>query len=273
MKLAFATLGCPNWKLEQVAANAKALGFDGVELRGVAGEHVGPDEPPADRARIRALFGQHGVEIACIMGYTKFTVADSKQRADSVAAGVKYIGLARDLGCPVVRVFGGNMEGDDRDANIRRVAEALAELAPVAAQAGVRLAMETHDAWCEGRNLAAVLDRVSNPAVGVCWDVCNSFFTEPPETTLPFVKGRIYHVHFKDASRDAAGAVHSRLPGQGLVPLGRILTVLHASGYAGYLSFEWEKKWEPALEEPEVAFPHYAKFVSALLKEKGVPRG
>ena len=35
MKLSFATLGCPKWTLEQIAANAKAMGFDGVELRGV----------------------------------------------------------------------------------------------------------------------------------------------------------------------------------------------------------------------------------------------
>ena len=29
------------------------MGFDGVELRGVKGEHIGPDETPGDLKRIR----------------------------------------------------------------------------------------------------------------------------------------------------------------------------------------------------------------------------
>jgi len=33
MKLSFTTLGCPDWSLEQIAKNARAFGFDGVELR------------------------------------------------------------------------------------------------------------------------------------------------------------------------------------------------------------------------------------------------
>lgn len=43
MKLAFATLGCPAWTLEQIAVNAKAMKYDGVELRGISKEHVGAE--------------------------------------------------------------------------------------------------------------------------------------------------------------------------------------------------------------------------------------
>ena len=52
-------------------------------------------------------------------------------------------------------------------------------------------------------------------------------------------------------------AVTLRLPGRGEVDLGRAVKLLRQGGYTGYLSFEWEKKWDPALEEPEVAFPAY----------------
>ena len=65
----------------------------------------------------------------------------------------------------------------------------------------------------------------------------------------------------------------SKLPGTGEVDLQRALRILHEGGYRGYLSFEWEKKWEPDLAEPEIAFPHYAKFVAKLMAEEGVPRG
>ena len=36
---------------------------------------------------------------------------------------------------------------------------------------------------------------------------------------------------------------------------------------------EWEKKWEPSLAEPEVAFPAYLKHAKELMAEAGVRRG
>src|SRR5258706_16042624 len=37
MKLAFSTLGCPHWELEQVAQAARASGYQAVELRAIGG--------------------------------------------------------------------------------------------------------------------------------------------------------------------------------------------------------------------------------------------
>ncbi len=266
MKLSFATLGCPNWTLEQIAVNARVMGYDGVELRGTPGEHIGPEESPDACARIRELFASHGVAIAAIMGYTRFTVTDPQARAAGRATLEKFIDVAQAIGCPTIRVFGGQLEGNDLAANIGRVVEALKPLAEKAQRSGVRLALETHDDWCVGTNARAILDGVGNPAVGMCWDVANSFFVEPLETTFAALRGRILHVHFKDAARED-GTVHSKLPGTGQVDLRRALRLLRGDGYAGYLSFEWEKKWEPQLAEPEIAFPHYAAFTRALLAE------
>ena len=38
MKLAFSTLGCPDWSWEQILKNAKEMGFDGFEIRSLEGE-------------------------------------------------------------------------------------------------------------------------------------------------------------------------------------------------------------------------------------------
>lgn len=265
MKLSFATLGCPNWTLEHVAANARVMGYDGVELRGSAGEHIGPDETPATCARIRELFASHGIAIAAIMGYTRFTLTDSQARADGREALEKFIDVAQAIGCPTIRVFGGQLEGTDLEANIARVVEALKPLADKAQRRSVRLALETHDDWCVGANARAILDGVDSPAVGMCWDIANSFFVEPLETTFAAIRGRIAHVHFKDAARED-GKVRSKLPGTGQVDLRKALTLLQDDSYAGYLSFEWEKKWEPELAEPEVAFPHYVAFTKRLME-------
>ena len=48
------------------------------------------------------------------------------------------------------------------------------------------------------------------------------------------------------------------------------MKVLWPGGYKGYYSFEWEKKWHPDIDEPEVAIPQYAKVMREYLREAGV---
>jgi len=200
------------------------------------------------------------------MGYSRFTWAEGKQRKDEIAQVLTMLELAREVGCPILRVFAGKMDGDDRRANIARVVECLGTLAPMAGKLGVRMALESHDDWCKGENLSAVLQGVENPALGICWDVANSYFVEPLEKTFEAIKDRLCHVHFKDAAKQGAKEI-SRLPGAGDVDLRRAMKILADAGYDGYLSFEWEKKWQPDLDEPEVAFPAYIHYVRGLMKQ------
>jgi len=270
MKLSFTTLGCPGWTMEQIVANAAAMGFDGVELRGVAGEHIGPDETPADRARIRRMFEDAGIEISGIMGYSSFTVDDPARREESIRVARKFCEVAADIGCPVLRIFGGALsENLDWTGNLRRVTDGLKRVTGLAQEAGVKLALETHDAWTKGEQVRAVIAAVGSPALGACWDVGNSYFAEPLEVTCAAIAGRVVHVHFKDGARGKG----SKLPGTGEVDMLKALELLRDSGYTGYLSFEWEKKWEPQLEEPEVAFPQYLRVCEDLMARAGVPRG
>lgn len=40
-------------------------------------------------------------------------------------------------------------------------------------------------------------------------------------------------------------------------------------GYKGYYGFEWEKGWHAEIEEPEVAFPHFANTMRQYLPARG----
>ena len=42
MKIGFSTLGCPDWTLSEILATAKDLGYNGVEIRGIASEMYAP---------------------------------------------------------------------------------------------------------------------------------------------------------------------------------------------------------------------------------------
>jgi sugar phosphate isomerase/epimerase len=267
MKLSFATLGCPKWTLEQIAANAKAMGYDGVELRGVAGEHIGPEETPAERARIRKLFESHGIEIAAIMGYSSFTMDDPAKLKESIRVAQCFLETARDIGCPTLRLFGGVFSKQlDEKGNMARAAEGVRRVAGHAERTGVNIALETHDDWTSGERLKALIASVGSPRVGACWDVANGYFGEPPERTCAALRDCLVHVHFKDAAM-VDGKIKSKLPGTGQLDLKKLLSLITGAGYDRYLSFEWEKKWEPDLEEPEIAFPRYVKLTRGLMGE------
>jgi predicted xylose isomerase-like sugar epimerase len=50
----------------------------------------------------------------------------------------------------------------------------------------------------------------------------------------------------------------------------RQVEALAKSGYRGFYSFEWEKRWHPEIEEPEVAIAQYATVMTGYLRDAGV---
>ena len=75
--------------------------------------------------------------------------------------------------------------------------------------------------------------------------------------------------HLKD-SVPAGSDRRYVLTGTGEVPVARQVTTLAHGGYRGYYCFEWEKRWHPEIEEPEVAFAQFATTVTGYLRDAGV---
>mgnify|MGYP001735755737 CR=1 FL=1 len=77
------------------------------------------------------------------------------------------------------------------------------------------------------------------------------------------VRDRLVHVHIKDCRSGAAAA----LPGTGELPVEAVVRRLLEDGYGGWFSFEWEKRWQPDILEPETAFPAYVRFMRRIAGE------
>jgi sugar phosphate isomerase/epimerase len=258
MKFSFATLGCPAWSLERIASEARLMGYDGVELRTHAdGNHVPVDASAEACQKIRELFQRESVAIPCLMGYTNFAVPDDAAREASEQTCRSLIRTAANLKCPTVRFFGGSSKEDQAADVLRRVATSLKKVLPLAEQNGVTLAFETHDAWCEPSELIRLMDELTSPRLGVCWDIANTSQRIAHERIWRALKPRIVHVHAKDI-----GETHKAiaLPGEGTVRLSEALAMIAADGYEHWVSFEWEKKWNPGIADPEVALPHFIEF-------------
>src|SRR5215472_1374123 len=100
--------------------------------------------------------------------------------------------------------------------------------------------------------------RVPSPHVGLVWDMLPTHrMGETPEQVWEVIGPRIFNVHVKDARRVPDGDGRQLvLLGEGEVPAREAISVLRRGGYEGWLVVEWEKRWHPELEDPDVALPH-----------------
>lgn len=249
--LAFSTLGCPEWDLDQILHAAREYGYDAVELRGYRDQlDLTKAEPflAPHREATRQRFADAGVGICCVS--SSGVVADAN--LDHVRG---HAELARALGAPVVRVFGGNLPADIPHAEgIHRFAETLRQFGDAAQAEGVAIVLETHDAFSTGIQVAELLAHTAHPAVFSLWDLHHPYRQgESITATADYLLPTVRHVHFKD-SKDGVYT----LCGEGDIPTFAMLDLLRDGGYKGVLSLEWEKRWHPDIAPPEIAFPQYA---------------
>ena len=271
MKVAFSTLACPAWSIEQVVEAATTLGYDGVELRLLDCAVI---DPGADRAKVEQAVARcraAGVEVCALDSSCTFNHADPGAREREVSDLLRWIDLAEDLHVPLVRVFGGHarpgLAPEPPEVVNDWVAEALSRAAPTAEQAGVTVVLETHDAFSSARRVAAVLDRVDSPRVAALWDSHHPYRVgETPQDVIDALGPRIAHVHVKDARRTAPDGSDWQLVllGEGEVPVREQLQALERHGYSGYVSVEWEKKWHPEIAEPEIALPQHIRWLRSV---------
>jgi sugar phosphate isomerase/epimerase len=270
--LAYSTLACPGWSLEQAAAAAVAYGYAAIELRLLDGAIIPADLPADGRRRVRDTLRGHGLELVGVGASTRFAASDPAERAANAAELRRYLQLAHDLGAPMVRTFGGQAPAGVSEIQASAwVAESIEGLLGEAESLGVKIALETHDSFSRGETAALALDRLPSPSFGAIWDILHPLrHGEPPEATWAALGPRLLHVHIKDGRPDPGAARPEDWAltplGEGAVPCATILALLRDGGYRGYLSVEWEKKWHPQLDEPDVALPQHARAVRALME-------
>lgn len=168
MKLGFASLAAPEQPLKEFVAQAARAGYDGVELRGADRKHLDPAMSEAERAEVRGMLGDAGLAAAAVTSYVRLAeaAADPAAGRESLRG---YVRLGADVGAANVRVFGGDVPaGEDRAAVEGRMADLLVSVADEAQAAGIRICLETHDAYSTGRDVRRVLERAAHPAIGCC---------------------------------------------------------------------------------------------------------
>ena len=298
-RICFSTLACPGWGWRETAAGAARYGYDGVEIRMVAGDTDLParaELASGRRAESRRVFDDLGIAICGLASSVRLDDPEPAARSVQWETGRRYVELASELGAEFVRVFGdvlpeGTTPGSEAGV-LESIAEGLNRLGEFAAEAnsGVRIVLETHGDFSDTHLLARLFGRVHDPRVGILWDTHHPwrFHGEPLDETARRIVSRTWHTHWKDSvaretpqslgPEEAAAAAEARalmrghrddvayaLFGTGEFPARDCLVALHKAGYQGWYSLEWEKAWHPHLAGPDEALPGFPPAIRALL--------
>ena len=265
MRICFSTLACPTWTLSQVVEIAVSSGYEGIELRFLEGEDSLwklPAFQGSALATSKRMIADRGLSIACVGTSCRFHSPDAQERERWEEEGKRMAELAAALGAPGIRVFGDKIQpGEDRDATRVWIAEGIRNLAEKTRKNGVEVWLETHGDFASSAETMQIVRESGCADIGVVWDPANAFTDrkEQPSEAAAAFGSALRHLHLRDLDCHD-GEWQPVLTGEGKFPVRQIVARVEKLGYAGFLSFEWEKKWRPALAEPELAIPQFAQW-------------
>lgn len=233
------------WAMPDLVDGLAAAGFTGVGLwRQQVGEY--------GLERTAKLVRAAGVSVTSLCRGGFFTAVERGARTASLADNRRAIDEAATLGTDVLVLVSGGLAdgGRDIDGARERVVDALAELAPYAGAAGVRLAIEPlHPMFASDRCVVSTLDQALTVAerfpatqVGVMVDAYHVWWDPAvyPQIARAGAGGRICGFQVCDwITPLPAGVLLGRgMIGDGCIELRRLREAVDRAGYTGPIEVE-----------------------------------
>jgi sugar phosphate isomerase/epimerase len=234
------------------------------------GWHIKPSrlvrDPAAEAARLRAVLDR--TQLACAAINLGFAHNLARCTPEQLAINLDVVRgaclLARAAETSVLTVGTGNTGEEDRKALVERLAERLAQVVAVAAQADMTVALETH------AGSVAVYPEVARDLVARCpglkltYDPSHFIADRVPLDETLDLLSLAAHVHLRNAR---VGHFQERMD-KGALDLPWIVDQIVASGYQGAVSIEYIQDCGGIAEGYEVADETLA--LKQLLLEKGL---
>jgi sugar phosphate isomerase/epimerase len=239
MQVSLFTQSLLAFSFDRAIDTAAEIGFSAVELACVK-PHFDLDwarrRPETAAERIRHA----GLTVSALSLFNSFT--DRESLDTQISDAEVFVRLAPLFGTRVVKLTPGPPSSAEAgQEHWRCLEDALARLAAVARETGVRLAVETHmrqltDTLTGSRRL---LDMTPADTIGLTVDFCNlAFAGEDLAGAVPALQDRMFNAHVKNGYVDAAGGWQFQALNEGLVDYPSVLGMLRDLGYDGYLAIE-----------------------------------
>lgn len=245
--------------LEDFLKKSKKLGYEAVMLMAKR-PHLSLLDLDGDRrARLRDLLGSLSLKVACLAGYTDFCMGADRPDVPNREIQIVYVRelcrLARDLGCPAVRVFTGfDQPGASYDQQWQWCVASLKECAKQASGLGVTIGVQNHHDvavhWESLLDLLAEIDEPNCKAMFDAWapalhgsDLVAAAKKLAPLMVHTTVADYVRRPRFRYQPplvnyAPEADAIRAVPMGEGFIDYRAFLKTLQEAGYQGYVAYE-----------------------------------
>lgn len=269
MKFVGHTMGTPNLTVAEAIKLYQTIGLDGIEIVAQEGGAFSIDDP-ADK--IETILSEakklpDGV-VTLTPYYWDINNIDPKIAEENICGMKRAIDLAKKMGAGFVRAYGGKEEaGGTWEENWKNAVAAMKEIGRYASGTGVTVLVENHPGTVTrtGENTYKLINEAGFDSVKALYDPANVLHDteEDWKYTFEVQKDIIRYVHVKDYYMEGTER-KACVVGKGIVPWSEIMKLL--SGYRGYLSFEYEKRWYPdQLPDAETGVKECVDYIKSLL--------
>lgn len=218
-----------DWDLPTLIRNCEAAGYAGVELRTEHAHRVEPGLSPAARDEVRRRFADSPVIFVGYGSNQEFHSPDPAELRRNIEGTFELIKLCHDLGASGVKVKPNALpEAVPAERTIDQIARSLNEIGRYAAGFGQVIRLEVHGRrTSELPVIKQIMDRVTEPAVGLCWN-CN-----PEDLLAPGLEANFRLV------RDRFGdTLHVRELDSTDYPYAELMKLLIQTRYQGWVLLE-----------------------------------
>ena len=186
-----------DWDIPTIIANLGKAGVHGVELRTQSKYKHGVELElnAAARAEVKKQFAGSPVAVVAVACSERMDWPEPDKLKAAIAAAKQYLQLSADIGSLSLRVFPNQFHPEvPREKTIAQIAAAVNELGAFAAGIGQRVDLEAHGPAGELTTMKAIMEQVTEKAVGVRLNSDKRDAT-PPGFAAQFamVKDRLAH--------------------------------------------------------------------------------
>ena len=247
-RLAIHTFTTKPWSISECIENYARAGIGGISIwrETVAG---------CDLAKVKKHLDDSGLEKISLVRGGFFTGRTAEDRAAALEKNRAALRECEALGLPMMVMVCGATPGQTPKENFDQIRDGMAALAPEAANAGVKLAVEPlHPMYCADRSAIPTMkiandlcDSVNHPMVGIALDVFHVWWDIDleSETKRCADANRLFAYHICDWKQNMDDFLLDRgLPGEGVIPLKQIDHIVRGCGFAGRAEVEiFSRKW------------------------------
>ena len=242
MRLSVTSWSFPELALDEVAAVARAIGFDAIDIgyfyRAALDRRRLLDAPEAYGAEIAARLPVKVANLYHLFGrdVVERNLASPASRAENTADFRQALTFCKAVAAPTIFILPGVLNGaQSRKQALTETVESLKPLVAAAGEAGVTLCFEPHvDSYVESPSLAAEICEAAR-GVKLALDYAHFAVLGYRQEEIDTLARYAGHVHLRQAR---PGALQAPLE-QGTINFPALFATLRDAGYGGYLACEY----------------------------------